>query len=189
MWLGILATLFIGLIICFVLYFLVYPELDFNGKKFDKDEYRHIVLGEQYDSISYYETYGSYKNKMDEKGEKKYAEYCEKIEKKGNRNKKLSYLLPIIILVSLICFFGWLGANVNNNKLREEIASFESAKITYETALKDEDLTGLERIEIIGKIAEQNQWLASKKVEVSHWYNFHLDKSILEIEPINVKMK
>ena len=186
MWLGILVPLILGGSVSLLVYFVIYPECSFDGGKLDKDEYRNKVRKEPYDRKSYYGCGGYFNNPMDEQGEKEYVEYCEKIEKKAQKIKKFFYALPVLIIVLLSCFFGWLGANINNNELRKEISSFESSKRTYELALKDENLTGLERIEIVGKIAEKNEWLASKQTEVQMWYNFYLKKDILEVEPIKL---
>lgn len=186
MWLGIILPLVFGGLLSLVVYFLIYPECDFVGNKLDKDEYRHKVKKEPYDRMSSWGLGGYFDKPMDKQSEKDYAEYCEKIEKKAQKRKKFFYALPALIIVLFSCFFGWLGANINNNELRKEISSFESSKRTYELALKDENLTGLERIEIVGKIAEKNEWLASKQAEVQVWYNFYLSKDILEVEPIKL---
>ena len=186
MWLGILLPLIFGGLLSLIVYFLIYPECSFKDDKLDKNEYRHKIRKEQYDEMSWYGSSGSFKTKMDEQGEKEYVEYCEKIEKKAQKRKKFFYALPVLIIVLFSCFFGWLGANINNNELRKEISSFESSKRTYEIALKDENLTGLERIEIVNKIAEKNEWLAGKQAEVQVWYNFYLRKDILEVEPIKL---
>lgn len=188
MWLGIILPLVFGGLLSLIVYFCIYPDFDFAGNKLNKDEYRHKVRKETYDRMSSFGFGGYFDNPMDEKGEKEYAEYCENIEKKAKKRKKFFYVLPALIVSLLTCFFGWLGENINNNYLREEIASFESSKRTYEIALKDENLTGLERIEIVNKIAEKNEWLAGKQVEVQMWYNFYLSKDILEVEPIKIKI-
>lgn len=186
MWLGIILPLVSGGILSLIVYFLIYPELDFDGNKLDKEKYRHKVRKETYDYMSSSGFVGYFCKPMDEQGEKEYAEYCEKIEKKAQKRKKFFYVLPALIVALLTCFFGWIGENINNNYLLKEIASFESSKRTYEIALKDENLTGLERIEIVNKIAEKNEWLAGKQVEVQMWYNFYLSKDILEVEPIKI---
>lgn len=186
MWLGIILPLVFGSLASLIVYFCIYPESDFGVNKLDKDEYRHKVRKETYDRMGCCGLGGYFHKSMDEKGEKEYAEYCEKIDKKLQKRKKFFYVLPALIVALLACFFGWLGANIKNNYLRKEIASFESSKMTYEISLKDENLTGLERIEIVNKIAEKNEWLAGKQVEVQMWYNFYLKKDILEVEPIKV---
>lgn len=187
MWIGIIIPLFIGGLLLLLIYFLIYQEIDFAGNKLNKDEYRHKVRKEPYDRMVGY-TYGRFDKPMDIQGEKEYVEYCKNIEEKAKKRKKFFYALPALIVALLTCFFGWLGYDINNNNLRKEVAAFESSKKTYELALKDKNLTGLERIEIVNKIAEKNEWLEGKKVEVQVWYNFYLSKDILEVEPIKLKI-
>lgn len=170
-----------------LIYCVIYQEIDFEGNKLDKDEYRHKVRKESYDRMLF-NSYGRFDKPMDIQGEKEYVEYCENIEEKAKKRKKFFYALPALIVALLTCFFGWLGYDINNNNLRKEVASFESSKKTYELALKDKNLTGLERIEIVNKIAEKNEWLEGKKVEVQVWYNFYLSKDILGVEPIKLKI-
>lgn len=189
MWLGIILPLVLGGLALLLIYCVIYQEIDFDGSKLDKDEYRHKVRKEPYDRMSSWGFGGYFDKPLDEQGEKEYAKYCEKIEKKAQKRKKFYYALPALIVALFPCFFGWLGANINNNDLRKEIASFESSKMTYEIALKDENLTGLERIEIVNKIAEKNEWLAGKQAEVQIWYNFYLSKDILEVEPIKLTIE
>ena len=188
MWIGIIIPLFIGGLLLLLIYCVIYQELDFEGNKLDKDEYRHKVRKEHYDRMSSCGLSGYFDKPMDKQSEKDYAEYCENIEEKAKKRKKFFYALPALIVALLTCFFGWLGYDINNNNLRKEVAAFESSKKTYELALKDKNLTGLERIEIVNKIAEKNEWLEGKKVEVQVWYNFHLSKDILEVEPIKLKI-
>lgn len=187
MWIGIIIPLFIGGLLLLLIYFVIYQEIDFEGNKLDKDEYRHKVRKESYDRMLF-KSYGCFDKPMDIQGEKEYVEYCKNIEEKAKKRKKFFCALPALIVALLTCFFGWLGYDINNNNLRKEVAAFESSKKTYELALKDKNLTGLERIEIVNKIAEKNEWLEGKKVEVQVWYNFYLSKDILEVEPIKLKI-
>ena len=62
------------------------------------------------------------------------------------------------------------------SKRKRVCASFEAKKGTYESAMKDENITGFERLQITQNIMELNGDLASEQVNVTQWYNFNISE-------------
>jgi hypothetical protein len=89
---------------------------------------------------------------------------------------KLGYTISSIIgIIFGICmyFITTNGINVSNESF---CASFEARKETYESAMNDENVTSLERLQITEKIMEINAGLAQEQVSVVQWYNFNLSE-------------
>lgn len=80
-----------------------------------------------------------------------------------------------------------LASVIESACYKEQIYSYKATKHTYEVALQDEDLTGLERLNIVQSIVEKNEWLAQTQHYASQWYGFHLPREILELETIEIK--
>lgn len=84
-----------------------------------------------------------------------------------------------IIILLIFCFFilGYIGdtsyVNIENKIF---CASFEAKKNTYEYAIKDENITGFERLQITQSIMELNGDLAAEQVNVCQWYNFNISE-------------
>lgn len=71
--------------------------------------------------------------------------------------------------------------------LKIQVEEFKTAKLVYEQALASDDLSGLERIEIVDKIVEENKWLAKTKYNVKQWYCWFLPDEIVDgLEEIEV---
>lgn len=184
MWVALIVTLLIGGTLCGLCYGIIVSN-DYDKEKLSTSSFRHEILKKPYERQTW-GTYGYFLSEMTSEEQKKYEKYCKSFDKKQKLKKFFIYLSPALILILCVFFFAWVGANKDNNELKKEIASFESAKFTYETSLKNDDLTGFERMELVGKVAEQNQWLATKQEEVKIWYNFYLDKDILDVQPIKL---
>lgn len=75
--------------------------------------------------------------------------------------------------------------NINKEKF---CAEFEAKKFTYETAVADKNITGLERLQITSNIMDINADLAEEKVDIVQWYNFTVSdesiEKILSLTPI-----
>jgi hypothetical protein len=79
---------------------------------------------------------------------------------------------------------------VSRHSLKVQVEEFNTAKTVYEEALANDDLSGLERIEIVEKIVEENKWLAKTKYNVKQWYCWFLPDEIVDgVEEIEVSKK
>lgn len=98
----------------------------------------------------------------------------------------------IPLIVSAICGLMVAGICilVSRHGLKVQVEEFNSAKTVYEEALANDDLSGLERIEIVEKIVEENKWLAKTKYNVKQWYCWFLPDEIVDgLEEIEVSKK
>lgn len=95
--------------------------------------------------------------------------------------------IQIIIFVIVLCLSMFIGARVHIRMFERDVRQFESAKATYSEAIKSEDITGLERIEIVNKITEENKTLARLKYDATKWYYFYLPDNLVDnLEPIKL---
>jgi len=97
---------------------------------------------------------------------------------------KIAGVFAITILVSVILCIPVRFMALNSNY--EYIQKYKSLKITYETSIKSDNLTGLEKIQIVNKIADINSELAKKQYISTRWYGFEIPKEITELEPIKI---
>ena len=95
--------------------------------------------------------------------------------------------IQITIVVLVLCLSMFIGARVHIRMFERDVRQFESAKATYTEAIKSEDITGLERIEIVNKITEENKILARLKYDATKWYYFYLPDNLVDnLEPIKL---
>lgn len=90
-------------------------------------------------------------------------------------------------IVSFIIFMS-IGATFENVNKQKYISSFNAAKTTYSDFMDNEDISPIERAQILNKIIETNQMLAEEQVEVSQWYSFIITnenkQSVISLTPI-----
>lgn len=95
--------------------------------------------------------------------------------------------INIVVAVVVLCLSMFIGARIHIRIFEDDIRQFESAKATYSEAIKSEGITGLERIEIVNKIAEENKTLARLKYDTTKWYYFYLPDNLVDnLEPIKL---
>lgn len=91
--------------------------------------------------------------------------------------KKSTSIILFIVLVGVFFTAPFVFMTNTVNVWNQQFcAEFEAQKQTYERAIENENLTGLERLEITNKIMELNADLASEQVSVVQWYNFNLSQ-------------
>ena len=95
--------------------------------------------------------------------------------------------INIIIAVAVLGLSMFIGARIHIRMFEGDIKQFESAKMTYSEAIKSEDISGLERIEIVNQITEENKTLARLKYDATKWYYFYLPDNLVDnLEPIKL---
>lgn len=96
---------------------------------------------------------------------------------------KINIAVAIVILG--LCTF--VGARIHIRMFERDVRQFESAKATYSESIKSTDVSGLERIEIVNKITEENKTLARLKYDATKWYYFYLPDNLVDnLEPIKL---
>lgn len=95
--------------------------------------------------------------------------------------------INIVVAVAVLGLSMFVGARIHIRMFENDIKQFESAKATYLEAIKSENISGLERIEIVNQITEENKTLARLKYDATKWYYFYLpDNLINNLEPIKL---
>ena len=95
--------------------------------------------------------------------------------------------INIVTAVVVLCLSTFIGARIHIRMFEGDVRQFETAKATYSEAIKSEDITGLERIEIVNKITEENKALARLKYDATKWYYFYLPDNLVDnLEPIKL---
>lgn len=95
--------------------------------------------------------------------------------------------INIVVAVVVLGLSMFVGARVHIRIFESDIKQFESAKATYSEAIESEDISGLERIEIVNKITKENKGLARLKYDVTKWYYFYLPDNLVDnLEPIKL---
>lgn len=88
--------------------------------------------------------------------------------------------INIVVAVAVLGLSMFVGARTHIRMFENDIKQFESAKMTYSEAIKSEDISGLERIEIVNKITEENKTLARLKYDATKWYYFYLPDNLVD---------
>ena len=95
--------------------------------------------------------------------------------------------IQITVVVLMLCLSMFIGARIHIRTFENGIKQFESAKATYSEAIKSNDISGMERIEIVNKITEENKTLARLKYDATKWYYFYLPDNLVDnLEPIKL---
>lgn len=95
--------------------------------------------------------------------------------------------INIAVAVAVLGLSMFVGARIHIRIFENDIKQFESAKATYSEAIKSNDISGLERIEIVNKITEENKTLARLKYDATKWYYFYLPDHLVDnLEPIKL---
>jgi hypothetical protein len=95
--------------------------------------------------------------------------------------------IQITVVVLVLCLSTFIGARIHIRMFERDVRQFESAKATYSESIKSEDVSGLERIEIVNKITEENKTLARLKYDATKWYYFYLPDNLVDnLEPIKL---
>ncbi len=95
--------------------------------------------------------------------------------------------INIAVAVVVLGLSMFVGARIHIRMFENDVKQFESAKATYSEAIKSEDISGLERIEIVNKITEENKTLARLKYDATKWYYFYLPDNLVDnLEPIKL---
>ena len=98
-------------------------------------------------------------------------------------NVPAAIIAPIVTFV----FVFLIGTAILTRDERAYVESFKAQKQTIEQSLSNEELTGLERVQLVTKAAELNGEFARRKTEYKAWYNVYFDNTIYDgVEPISM---
>lgn len=118
-----------------------------------------------------------------EEYENEYEEYQNEVKWCNKAIAKQHIIQAIVVICVFILVFAisYLGISYYlSMSSKEEIAEYQAQKVTIEQSLSNEELSGLERIELVKQASELNGWLAKQKVIMSKWTEFDIYKSVRE---------
>ncbi len=101
---------------------------------------------------------------------------------------KIACITIIITLIMSMLIGADIGIYLDRIDYEKQINTYIVIKQTIKDAMQNENISNLEKIELLKQVNEQNQKLEELKVEVKQWYSFYLDKTKIEnLEPIKLK--
>jgi|GEM_PF-3100790 len=94
--------------------------------------------------------------------------------------------LFLLILCTLLG--GFIGKDIHQKKYDMRIRNWNNSKMVIEESIKNEDISDLEKINLVKTITQYNMQLENLKTEVTYWWNWYLDDSkVNELEIIVFK--
>ena len=95
--------------------------------------------------------------------------------------------LVIIISLCLISTIGITFGVCSYNKFQNicYIEEYKVTKQTIEESVKNTDITGFERLQLVDTAIKENKELKQKQFDCQQWYGFLIDEGVLELEPIS----
>lgn len=102
-------------------------------------------------------------------------------------SKKVVIITTIYSIIAITISF-FVPYYVEKEDSNSYVNSYAIKKATIEESLKNETLTGFERVELVKQATEINSDLAEKKYEITKWYGFYLNKEIKNLEYIDLNV-
>lgn len=99
-----------------------------------------------------------------------------------------STITAIVVGVSILLATIFIGIGLSDDSDRAYVQKYLAQKQTIEYSLRNDNLSGLERIDLVNKAIDINAKFAKKKAEYERWHHVHFDYSIYDgIELINLE--
>ena len=103
--------------------------------------------------------------------------------------EKIINRISIVVCVMCVVLGGVIGISVANINLKQDIEGFSAIKETYMMAVSNNEISGLERLQIVDTAIDQNKRLARRKASIDAWWNIAIDPNLKdqlkELTPIN----
>lgn len=95
--------------------------------------------------------------------------------------------LCVLTFIITMVLGGLIGTYESKFEYQKYVNGYISKKVIYEESLKNDKLSGLERVNLISNISAINAELEEKKIEYKKWHYYYLDYSLIEkLEPIKI---
>lgn len=175
-----------GLILCIMVLIYLWQEKEFiePTKPFVLDYVPYRIVFESNEEYSVRCKEAEEENKKErEKAEYEYKNEVQEYEDniaRQNRRSIIFTIIAIMVFISIFCLAYFSISYLRATYYEKQIAGYEAQKITIEQSLDNEDLSGLERIELVNNASELNEWLAEEKIEISKWTKFDIYSSVKE---------
>ena len=83
----------------------------------------------------------------------------------------------IVLAIGTTILGGFIGMQLDITDYNKKIANWQNTKPTMEQAIKDKDISDLEKMGLVTIINEYNMQLTELKEDVKQWWYFYLDDS------------
>lgn len=80
----------------------------------------------------------------------------------------------IIIIIGVI-LGGYIGMQSDVVDYNKKIENWKNTKMVIENSMKNDNMTQLEKIDLVNNIVKYNTQLTELKKDVKHWWYFYLD--------------
>ena len=95
----------------------------------------------------------------------------------------ITLCVALVLFISSVC----VGHYIEVESSHKYIASYSIKKETIETSINSDNLSDIEKIELVKMATELNGELAGKQYKCGKWYSFGLlPKELKELEPIDI---
>ena len=88
----------------------------------------------------------------------------------------------------MLILTGVMGGYVDNCEYDKYIYTYPTVKNTIESSLNNENLSGLERIELVKQATVLNSTLVKTQYSSQQWYGFTINDKVMELEPIDLNV-
>lgn len=107
----------------------------------------------------------------------------------GDKDKQVKNLFVVTIFSIIFLVAGiFIGIGINTENARVYVAKYLAQKQTIEMSLASEELTGLERVQLVTKATELNGEFSEKKARFNLWHFVVYDNTIYDgVELIDLK--
>lgn len=106
------------------------------------------------------------------------------------KHEKFVGCIGIVIMVTILIVGVLIPIQLDNSSMEQYIAGYKSTKSTYTEAINNESMTGLEKINLVKDLVNENEYLAKKQSTINRWWNFDISKTnktaLLELTPIEL---
>lgn len=96
-------------------------------------------------------------------------------------------IYAVVAAIAFVLVGGVAGLSVDIYHERVYIEQYKATKATYEDSLNNPIISGLERIDLINTVVEENKELIRKQYLSDKWYGFAIPDEIKELEPIGLE--
>lgn len=105
-------------------------------------------------------------------------------ERKNMMRLNKIFVVALCLLITNAWSFGMV--QMGKEKTSHYAEQYLATKTTIESSVKNENLSGFERVELVKQASEENAELARVQYKCKQWYGFDIDKRVLELEPIEL---
>lgn len=98
----------------------------------------------------------------------------------------ITWVVVSSLCIGTIVVSVWLPVEFDKNYNSRWIQTYTIQKETIEQAIKGDELSDIEKFELLSQINNLNSQLVGKQYDCQQWHGFNIDKKVMELEPISI---